>query len=156
MMHGMQRIAQTSDERASNSSKAVFRLVRYLKPYWLTVSGALIFTLMNAATQGLAPFLFGRAIDEFIAQDDITGLTQIVIVLVIVYFIGMLRMRFQTYLMASAGQRALADMRRQIIEKVETLSLQYLERKESGDLMSRLVNDIDVIIVFLYSTFPEM
>lgn len=149
MMHGMQRIAQTSDERASNRSKVVFRLVRYLKPYWLTVSGAFIFTLMNAATQGLAPFLVGRAIDEFIGQDDIAGLTQIVIVLVIVYLIGMFSMRFQTYLMASAGQRALADMRRQIIEKVETLSLQYLERKESGDLMSRLVNDIDMINTFL-------
>ncbi|MCK5428738.1 MAG: ABC transporter ATP-binding protein [Anaerolineales bacterium] len=149
MMHGMQRIAQTSDERASNRSKVVFRLVRYLKPYWLTVSGAFIFTLMNAATQGLAPFLVGRAIDEFIGQDDIAGLTQIVIVLVIVYLIGMFSMRYQTYLMASAGQRALADMRRQIIEKVETLSLQYLERKESGDLMSRLVNDIDMINTFL-------
>jgi ABC-type multidrug transport system fused ATPase/permease subunit len=149
MMHGMQRIAQTSDERASNRSKVVFRLVRYLKPYWLTVSGAFIFTLINAATQGLAPFLVGRAIDEFIGQDDIAGLTQIVIVLVIVYLIGMFSMRFQTYLMASAGQRALADMRRQIIEKVETLSLQYLERKESGDLMSRLVNDIDMINTFL-------
>jgi ATP-binding cassette subfamily B protein/subfamily B ATP-binding cassette protein MsbA len=149
MMHGMQRIAQTSDERASNRSRVVSRLIRYLKPYWPAVLGGFIFTLMNAATQGLAPFLVGRAIDEFIAQDDIAGLTQIVIVLVIVYLIGMFSMRFQTYLMASTGQRVLADMRRQIIEKVEALSLQYLERKESGDLMSRLVNDIDAINTFL-------
>jgi ATP-binding cassette subfamily B protein/subfamily B ATP-binding cassette protein MsbA len=149
MMHGMQRIAQTSDERASDRSKVVVRLIRYLKPYWPAVLGGFFFTLMNAATQGLAPYLFGRAIDEFIAQDDIAGLTKIVIVLVIVYLVGMFSMRFQTYLMASAGQRVLADMRQQIIEKVETLSLQYLERKESGDLMSRLVNDIDAINTFL-------
>jgi len=51
--------------------------------------------------------------------------------------------------MASTGQQVRADMRRQVIEKVETLSLQYLERKESGDLMSRLVNDIDSINAFL-------
>jgi len=149
MMHGMQRIARTSDERAENRSEVVLRLIRYLKPYWFPVLGALFFTLVNAATQGLAPFLVGRAIDEFIAQDDLSGLTQIVILMIVVYIVGMFSMRFQTYLMASSGQRVLADMRRQVIEKVETLSLQYLERKESGDLMSRLVNDIDSINAFL-------
>lgn len=149
MMHGMQRIAQTSDERASNRSIVVYRLIRYLKPYWLSVFGAFVFTFLNAVTQGLAPFLVGRAIDGFIAQDDLNGLTQIAFLMVIVYLIGMFSMRFQTYLMSSAGQRVLADMRRQIIEKVESLSLQYLERKESGDLMSRLVNDIDSISAFL-------
>lgn len=149
MMHGMQRIARTSDERAENRSEVVLRLIRYLKPYWFPVLGALFFTLVNAATQGLAPFLVGRAIDEFIAQDDLSGLTQIVILMIVVYLLGMFSMRFQTYLMASSGQRVLADMRQQVIEKVETLSLQYLERKESGDLMSRLVNDIDSINAFL-------
>lgn len=149
MMHGMQRIARTSDERAENRSEVVLRLIRYLKPYSFPVLGALFFTLVNAATQGLAPFLVGRAIDEFIAQDDLSGLTQIVILMIVVYLLGMFSMRFQTYLMASSGQRVLADMRQQVIEKVETLSLQYLERKESGDLMSRLVNDIDSINAFL-------
>ncbi len=149
MMHGMQRIARTSDERAENRSEVVLRLIRYLKPYWFPVLGALFFTLVNAATQGIAPFLVGRAIDEFIAQDDLSGLTQIVILMIVVYLLGMFSMRFQTYLMASSGQRVLADMRQQVIEKVETLSLQYLERKESGDLMSRLVNDIDSLNAFL-------
>ncbi len=149
MMHGMQRIARTSDERAENRSEVVLRLIRYLKPYWFPVLGALFFTLVNAATQGIAPFLVGRAIDEFIAQDDLSGLTQIVILMIVVYIVGMFSMRFQTYLMASSGQRVLADMRQQVIEKVETLSLQYLERKESGDLMSRLVNDIDSLNAFL-------
>lgn len=149
MMHGMQRIAKTSDERATNPSKVVYRLIHYLKPYWLSVLGAFVFTLLNAVSQGLAPYLVGRAIDGFIAQDDLRGLTQIAIIMVIVYILGMISMRFQTYLMSSSGQRVLADMRHQVIDKVETLSLQYLERKETGDLMSRLVNDIDAISAFL-------
>ena len=51
--------------------------------------------------------------------------------------------------MSWAGQKVLADMRVQIFDKVEELSLQYLEGKEAGDLMSRLVNDIDAINSFL-------
>lgn len=149
MMHGMRRVAESSDERAKDQSKVVLRLVRYLKPYWPAVFGALIFTLINAATQGIGPFLVGRAIDEFIGQGDIAGLTRIMLALVAVYLVGMFSMRFQIYLMSTAGQRVLADLRGEIIKKVETLSLQYLERKESGDLMSRLVNDIDAINSFL-------
>lgn len=149
MMHGMRRVAESSDERAKDQSKVVLRLVRYLKPYWPAVFGALILTLINAATQGIGPFLVGRAIDVFIGQRDIPGLTRIMLALVAVYLVGMISMRFQIYLMSTAGQRVLADLRGEIIKKVETLSLQYLERKESGDLMSRLVNDIDAINSFL-------
>ena len=65
MMHGMRRIANTSDERARDSSQVVMRLLRYLRPYWPAVLGALILVLINAGTQALGPFLVGRAIDEY-------------------------------------------------------------------------------------------
>ena len=39
----------------------------------------------------------------------------------------------------------LADLRQEVFEKIEGLSLQYLESKAAGDLMSRLVNDIEAL-----------
>jgi ATP-binding cassette subfamily B protein/subfamily B ATP-binding cassette protein MsbA len=149
MMHGMRRIASTSDERAKDRSQVVIRLVRNLRPYWPAVLGAMILVLINAGTQAIGPFLVGRAIDEFISLGDRAGLTRTVLVLVIVYLVGMLSMRYQIYLMSWAGQNLLADLRSQIIDRVESLSLQSLEGQESGDLMSRLVNDIDAINSFI-------
>jgi ATP-binding cassette subfamily B protein/subfamily B ATP-binding cassette protein MsbA len=58
-------------------------------------------------------------------------------------------MRYQIYLMSKASQNVLRDLRMQIMEHIERLSIQYLEGSEAGDLMSRLVNDIDAINSFL-------
>lgn len=149
MMHGMRRIAQSSDERAKDRSRVVARIAAYLKPYWSTVLGAFFLTLINAGSQAVGPLLMARAIDRFISQGDRTGLAWTMLALTGVYVAGMLSMRYQIYLMSWAGQHVLADLRTQIIEKIEGLSVQYLESREAGDLMSRLVNDIDAINSFL-------
>lgn len=149
MMGPMHRVASGEEEYAQNRGTVVARLVKYLKPYWLPVVGALILVLINAATQAASPFLIGRAIDQFIGQGDKAGLSYTMITLAVVYTAGMITMRYQILLMSVAGQKVLADMRVQIFEKVESLSIQYVEDKEAGDLMSRLVNDIDAINNFL-------
>ena len=147
--HQMRMMSKSSDEQAKNRGKVVGRLVRYLRPYWLAVLGAFILVLVSAGTQAAGPFLIGRAIDTFITAGDRAGLANTMLALAGVYVVGMFAMRFQVYLMSWAGQNVLADLRVQIFAQVERLSLQYLEGKESGDLMSRLVNDIDAINSFL-------
>lgn len=149
MMHGMGRVARTSDEVAENRSRVVTRLIRYLRPYWMAVAGAFVFILVNAGSQAAGPYLMGRAIDGFISQGDRAGLGRVMLALIGVYVAGMISMRYQIYLMSWAGQQVLADLRKHIMEQVERLSLQYLEGREAGDLMSRLVNDIDAINSFL-------
>jgi ATP-binding cassette, subfamily B, multidrug efflux pump len=147
--HGMQRLARSEDEKAKDRGKVFRRLLGYMRPYWLAVGGALILTLLNAASQAAGPYLIGRAVDEFISVGNTTGLAWTMVTLAGVYLVGMISMRFQIYWMSWAGQKVLADLRVKIFDRVEELSLQYLEGKEAGDLMSRLVNDIDAINTFL-------
>jgi ATP-binding cassette, subfamily B, multidrug efflux pump len=150
MMHGgMARIAEVPEEHARDRGRVVMRLIGYLRPYWLPVALSFLLILINAGTQAAGPYLIGRAIDIFISQGDRSGLGRTMLLLLGVYLAGMLSMRFQIYLMSLAGQRLLADLRTRIMEHVERLSLQYLEGKEAGDLMSRLVNDIDAINSFI-------
>lgn len=156
MMHGMQRIAETSDEKARHQSKVARRLVGYLRPYWKAVAGSLFFVIVSAGTQAASPFLIGQAVDEVIVNLDYAGLSRTMWMLLGVYLIGMIAMRFQMYLMNWASQRVLSDLRTQIMERVQRLSLKYLEAKESGDLMSRLVNDIDAINSFLSQGLTQM
>ena len=150
MMHGgMARIAEIPEEQARDRGRVVMRLVGYLRPYWVPVLLSFVLILINAGTQAAGPYLIGRAIDVFIGQGDRAGLGRTMLALLAVYAAGMLSMRYQIYLMSLAGQRLLADLRTRIMEHVERLSLQYLEGKEAGDLMSRLVNDIDAINSFI-------
>ena len=151
MMHpgSMQRIAEIPEERAQHRGQVVRRLGASLGKYWPAVAASFAFILVNALAQAAGPYLIGRAIDSFIVLDDPLGLMRTMLALVVVYLAGMFAMRFQIYLMSWAGQRVLADLRREIMQHVQRLSVQYLESKEAGDLMSRLVNDIDAINSFL-------
>ncbi len=154
--HGMQRVAQSEDEKAKDRGKVVTRLVRHLRPYWLLVVGAFALIFINAGSQAAGPFLIGRAIDGFITSGDKAGLAQTMLQLAGVYLAGMLAMRFQIYMMSLAGQKVLADLRVLIFRKVEQLSLQYIEGRDAGDLMSRLVNDIDALNSFLSQGLTQM
>jgi ATP-binding cassette subfamily B protein/subfamily B ATP-binding cassette protein MsbA len=156
MMHGMQRIAETADEKARNQGQVALRLVAYLRPYWAAVVGSLLFVIVSAGTQAASPFLIGQAVDDVMVKLDSAGLNRTMLMLLGVYLLGMLAMRFQMYLMNWASQKVLSDLRTRIMERVQRLSLKYLEAKESGDLMSRLVNDIDAINSFLSQGLTQM
>jgi ATP-binding cassette subfamily B protein/subfamily B ATP-binding cassette protein MsbA len=151
----MQRIAQSEEERAEDRGQVLSRLMRQLKPYWLQVTGAFIFVILNAGMQALGPILVGRATDQFITVGDKRGLTTTMLLLAAVYVTAMLTTRFQIFLMSRAGQQVLADLRMEVFTKIQALSLQYIEGEESGDLMSRLVNDIDAINSFLSQGFIQ-
>lgn len=156
MMHGMRRIAQTEEEKAKDRGTVVLRLLKYLRPYWYYVAGSLALIIVTAGTQAVGPYLIGTAVDKFITVGDSSGLTGLMLALLGVYVLGMLGMRFQIFLMGKASQMVLADLRVKIMGKVQRLSLKYLEGSEAGDLMSRLVNDIDALNSFLSNGLTQM
>ena len=154
MMH--RRLGEMAEERAQMTGEVVGRLVSALRPYWKAVLGAFLLILVSASSQALGPFLIGRAIDQFIQKGNPAGLARTMLELASVYTASMLSMRFQIFWMSWAGQNVLSDLRMQIMERVESLSLQKLESGEAGDLMSRLVNDIDTINNFLSQGLSQM
>lgn len=150
------RSASTEEEKPLDSLKVMSRLINYMRPYWRAIVGSFVLIIINAATMAAGPFLIGRAVDQFISVGKRSGLAGTMLTLAVVYLVGMITMRFQIYLTSWTGQNVLADMRVQIFEKVEQLSLQYLEGKDAGDLMSRLVNDIGAINSFFSQGLAQL
>jgi len=158
MMHGggMRRIAEMEEERAQNTGEVIRRLLGMLKPYRAQVAFSLLLTVVSAASQGAAPFLTGLAIDNFITEGNRAGLGWLMLGLALTYTAGAFATRYQIYIMSAVGQRVLANLRQQVFNKIEMLSLQYLESKQSGDLMSRLVNDIEALNSFVSQGLTQM
>ncbi|MBC7222887.1 MAG: ABC transporter ATP-binding protein, partial [Anaerolineae bacterium] len=77
------------------------------------------------------------------------GLVRIVLLLLATYVAGWLVMSGQIYLMGLASQRTLARMRTEIFRTIQGFAMRFFDEREAGDLMSRLVNDVDVINQFL-------
>jgi ATP-binding cassette subfamily B multidrug efflux pump len=156
MRGGPHRLMPATDEKAKNRGQVVGRLVRLLAPYRWQVIGSLVFMLISAASQGGGPFLIGRAIDAVISVGDRSGLVKIMLQLALVYIMGMVATRFQILLLSKAGQSLLAGLRQSVFDKVESLSLQFLESSQAGEIMSRLTNDIDALNNFFSQALGQM
>jgi ATP-binding cassette, subfamily B, multidrug efflux pump len=128
-----------------NKKNTLARLVPYLAPYRGTLLAALVLVLISAASQAGGPALVGRAIDTNIVAGDLNGLTSTMLILLAVYVGGWLAQAGQIFLMGTVGQRFLSDLRSMVFERVQSLPLSFFDRSKAGDLMSRLVNDIQQI-----------
>lgn len=141
----LERVMSTPDERAQDTRGVVARLWGYMSPERGTLLLVLLCLVLNGATQGLAPALIGQAVDQFISQGDRGGLAQTMGLLFLTFIVGLISFVGQTRLMGEVSQRVLRRMRLEIFEHIQRLSLRFFDQREAGDLMSRLVNDTDVI-----------
>lgn len=138
------------------------RLLGYFRPFWGLLLAVAVLVVVSTLLRLAAPYLTGVAVDQFIAPGDkpfpvwLTwilapdasrpdGLTVTMLVLLGTYLLNWAATAGQFYLMTLAGQRVLLHMRTQILKRIQTLSLAFFDRHEAGDLMSRLVNDTQVI-----------
>jgi ATP-binding cassette subfamily B protein len=142
-------------------SRLMRRLMRYMWPYRWAVAASLVFLIGNALLQVAGPLLMKMAIDRYLAPvpeqviatpidswlsaEPWTGLGQLsilyfaVVVLILLFEFG------QQFLMQRTGQHAMFDLRRELMEHLQRLDVQYFDRNPVGRLLTRVTTDVDVL-----------
>ncbi|MGB3297755.1 MAG: ABC transporter ATP-binding protein [Phormidesmis sp.] len=143
---------QTADKQLSTFR----RFLGYLKPYYGELPIAIGAVIIGAATQAVGPFLIGWSIDNLIRPGNLTGLMWMVAGLAGVYFIGTIAIRAQIFRVGAIVQKVLAQLRQDIFDKIQRLSIGFFDRSEAGDLMSRLLNDTSVINQAFGQSVPQI
>ena len=120
-------------------------LVSLLRPYRVRV--ALMFVALVLATgAALAPpYLAGLAIDDGIKTGDTKALTMIVLAFLAAALINWGATYAQTFLINWVGQRALQDLRIELFQHLQRLSIGFYSRNKAGVLISRLTNDVQAL-----------
>ena len=121
------------------------RLWGYLQRQKFTLMLVILLVALSTGFNVAGPFLMGRAIDVYILQHDTTGLARIALLLVAIYVLNATTTWLQMYVMSGVSQRTVRDLRRELFDKLQTLSLRFFDRHPHGELMSRLSNDIENI-----------
>jgi ATP-binding cassette subfamily B multidrug efflux pump len=132
-------------EKAKDSRQALLRLLPYLKPFSSTLIFVLGFVVLYTLLGLVGPYLMGVAIDDYIIPGDIPGLVRIALLMLGSYLLYAAFQASADWTMARVSQRALKQMRRDLFEHLQALSLRFFDRNPAGELMSRLTNDIDAI-----------
>jgi ATP-binding cassette subfamily B protein/subfamily B ATP-binding cassette protein MsbA len=130
---------------AGDRKKVARRLVGELAPHKRTVVVAFVLIALGAACMAAGPWLVSRAIDRDIAHGDRAGLAWTMLALFGVYLTGALAGSAQVRRVGRVGQDLLAALRARLFAHLQSLPLAYFDKRPVGDLMSRVVADVDTL-----------
>ncbi len=128
-----------------NRASRLRHLISLLRPYRGRVMLMFVSLVIATAAALAPPYLAGRAIDDGIKQQDMNALTVIVIAFVAAAILNWAASYLQTYLINWVGQRALQDLRVEVFEHLQRLSIGFYSRNRAGVLISRLTNDVQAL-----------
>ena len=143
-------------QKARNPRAAMRRLAAYLRPELLLIVWVMALVLVTTGLELLGPYLVGVAIDRFIVRGDLPGLLRIVLLMLLTYTLAWLMQYVQGCQVVAITQRVLRALRRSLFEHLQGLSLRFFDQHPSGELMSRLTNDIDAINRVLSQSIIEL
>ncbi|MBR2615331.1 MAG: ABC transporter ATP-binding protein, partial [Clostridia bacterium] len=129
-------------EHAENVGATLKRLLQYFKKSKKLLAALLISVVCVTAAGLLAPALQGSAIDS-IKDKTWDKLTSCVLWLLAVYLVNVVFTLFQSLIAARLSQSIVKQMRHDLFEKIDRLSIRYLDTHSNGDVMSRMTNDVE-------------
>lgn len=124
-------------------SRLVKRLVVYLKPYTGYILVAVVLLLLSAMARLVGPYLTKVAIDRYILPENYEGLLDISILFVVILVLQSAVTYGQMYLMQWIGQHVMYDIRRQMINHLQRLSVRFYDRNPVGRLVTRVTSDVE-------------
>jgi ATP-binding cassette, subfamily B, bacterial len=150
--------AFTSDEPPERPSdpavrKANFRrIVRLFRPYKARLGVVSTLIVFSAAIGVVSPFLLREVLDVAIPEENVGLLTALVAGMVVIPIVTGILGVWQTLLSNQVGQSVMHDLRTQVYRHLQRLSLAFFTRTRTGEVQSRIANDIGGIETVVTST----
>jgi len=130
---------------AKNPMLALKRLWKYLIRQKKLLILITVMVIISSIASIVAPLLMKMGVDNYISKNDLDGLALILIILAIIYVVNSLISYFNQFIMVKVTEKSLYNLRKDLFEHLEKLSLSFFDRNKKGDLMSRFTNDITTI-----------
>jgi len=122
------------------------RLLAYLRRYlWPHFAVAIVCMVVFSATNGAMPFLVRHIFDDVFSSKDMLALKILPGVIIVVFLVRGVVGYGSTYLTAWVGQRIIADLRNDVTEHLQKLSLSFYNSTASGTIVSRVTNDVAAV-----------
>lgn len=140
------------------NSKTIKRLLTYCRPYRVILGLIFILSFISVCLTLITPILFGQAIDLLIGIGlvDFSRLFWQLLVIVGVVLAGALVQWILGQLTNKITYNITNDLRDRVFEKIHLLPLKYIDSTPHGDIIGRVINDIDLIAAGLLQSFTSL
>ena len=143
-------------EKAKDFKGTMKKLIAYLSTYKMNIILVVIFSIGSAIFSIIGPKILGKATTEIYngligkvlgtsAGINFEKIAGILLTLLGLYLISMLFSYIQGWIMAGVTQNLTYQLRKEISEKIHRIPLKYFESKTTGEVLSRITNDVDTL-----------
>ncbi|TQR20421.1 ABC transporter ATP-binding protein [Psychrobacillus vulpis] len=116
----------------------------------------LLMVVASSALALLGPYMIGVIIDEYITKAKFAGLAKMIGILVFVYVFLSVTMYLQSYWMIGISQQTIYRLRTGLFNHLQKLPISFFDKRQHGELMSRMTNDIENVSQTLNSSFIQV
>jgi ATP-binding cassette, subfamily B, bacterial MsbA len=121
------------------------RLLPYLRPQWLLLLGGTALAFLVSGAEGLIAWLVKPVMDDIFLKRDLFMLKVIPLALLAAYIVKGTARYGQSCMMAAGGERVIAQIRRDLFNHLQDMSLAFYSSIHSGELIARVMNDVNRI-----------
>ena len=143
-------------EKLKNPKETTKRLLGYIGNKKISLILIFILCVITTVISIAGTRINGIVVDKYISIGDISGLLKICITLVLMHLVSTISTFMQNRLMVDVGQKTSYNIRKDMYEKMQKLPISYYDTHSSGDLMSRLTNDIDNINTTISQSLTQL
>lgn len=147
--------AMAPGEKAKNFGKAIKDTLAYLGGYKIAIIGVVFIAALSTVFETLGPMVMGKG-TTLIAQGvmakihgtgglDFTAIGKVLVFTMLLYAVGAFFQFLQAWIMTNITQKVIYKMRRDVAEKINRMPIAYFEKIPTGEILSRITNDIDTV-----------
>ncbi|GAA4834474.1 ABC transporter ATP-binding protein [Paenibacillus vulneris] len=155
-------------QKAKNFKGTLNRLLHYLKPHRYALLTVLLAAILSTVFSIVSPKIMGKATTKIFegvmlklkgvpgAEVDFDYIKDILVLLAVLYIISAAFSYMQQYVMAGVAQKTVYGLRQRVNEKLSRLPLSFFDSRAHGEILSRVVNDVDNISSTLQQSLTQL
>jgi ATP-binding cassette subfamily B multidrug efflux pump len=142
--------------RAKNWFGTIKRIWNYLSYNKFRLILVLLMVFLSSSLALLGPFLVGMSIDKYFITKDNSGIVKLLAGLLMIYLIHSASIWLQNFWMIGIAQNTVYRMREHLFKHLHKLPIPFFDKRQHGELMSRVTNDIENVSSTLNSSVIQI
>ena len=143
-------------DKANDWKQTLLRIWQLLAEQRMLLLIVIAMVVASSALSLLGPFLIGYVIDTFIVRGQFNGIERYIAGLAIIYVLLSLATYYQNVWMIDIAQQTVYRMRTTVFRHLQSLPIPFFDRRQHGELMSRVTNDIETVSTTLNTSIIQV
>ena len=144
--------------KKSGQKETIGKILRYIRKYWVYVGASLVLAALTVAATLYIPILTGNAVDLLLGPGkvDMPGIFTVIKKIIIIMILTGIAQWVMNTCNNYITYHVIQDIRQDAFRKLEILPLKYLDGKSYGDIVSRVISDVDTFADGLLMGFTQL